>query len=214
MPSHPPPDTSRVWPSAISRQPVPRTTWLGLAALALICACGGRQRAPAETPPAGPAAPRVLPLGSVFQVETGGPPPPDTSVSFTTGTARMIVVHHGGEGIAFARLSFAAAAFGDSGRPVSVEVRPSPGLYGLDFSTSLPFRGGQAELTFVYGRYFLAPARARQVYGSDAAFERALAVGRVLPDGQIELLPSTRPGADNLRAVLPSTGRYLMAAPQ
>jgi hypothetical protein len=155
-----------------------------------------------------------LPLAGVFQVETAGPPPSDTSVTFTTGTDRVIVLYHEGESIAFARLSFAAAAFGDSGRPVSIEVRPRPGIYGLDFTTSLPFRSGQAELTFVYGRYFSAPARARQVYGSDVVFERALAIGRVLPEGQIELLPSTRSAADNLRAMLPSAGRYLLAAPQ
>jgi hypothetical protein len=159
-------------------------------------------------------APRILPLSRVFQVETAGPPPSDTSVTFTTGSPRVIVLYHEGESIAFARLSFAAPAFGDSGRSVRVEVRPRPGIYGLDFSTSLPFRSGEAQLTFVYGRYFSAPARARQIYGGDVVFERALSVGRLLPDGQIELLPSTRPAADNLSATIPAPGSYLVAAPQ
>ena len=159
-------------------------------------------------------APRVLPLSRVFALETAGPPPSDTAVTFTTGTPRIIVLYHGGENIAFARFGFAAAAFGDSGQTVQVDVRPRPGLYGLDFTTSLPLRAGQADLTFVYGRYFSAPARARQVYGSDVAFERAVAVGRVLPESQVELLPSTRPAADNLRAALPGPGGYIVAAPQ
>jgi hypothetical protein len=135
-------------------------------------------------------------------------------VTFTTGTPRMIVLYHGGENIAFARFTFEAAAFGDSGQTVQVEVRPRPGIYGLDFTTSLPLRAGQAELTFVYGRYFSAPARARQEYGSDVAFERALVVGRLLPENQVELLPSTRPTPDNLRAALPGPGGYFVAAPR
>jgi len=159
-------------------------------------------------------APRTLPLARVFLLETAGPPPGDTSVTFTTGTPRVIVMYHGGESVAFARLSFDAAAFGDSGRAVQVDVRPRPGLYGLDLTTSLPILGGQAAVTFVYGRYFSAPARARQVYGSDVAFEKALAVGQLLPDGQVTLLPSTRPAADNIHAPLPTAGSYIVGAPQ
>jgi hypothetical protein len=150
----------------------------------------------------------------VFILETAGPPPGDTSVTFTTGAPRIIVMYHGGESVAFARLSFGAAAFGDSGRSVQVDVKPRPGIYGLDLTTSLPFRAEQASVTFVYGRYFSAPARARQVYGSDVAFEKAVAVGQLLSDGQITLLPSIRPAADNLQAALPTTGSYIVAAPQ
>jgi hypothetical protein len=71
-----------------------------------------------------------------------------------------------------------------------------------------------ASVTFKYARYFSAPARARAVYGGDLAYERALAVGRLLPDARLALLPSTRPAADNLRASLPAAGGYLVAAPQ
>ncbi len=162
----------------------------------------------------GPVAPRTLPLARVFTLETAGPPPGDTSVTFTTGAPRTIVIYHGGESVAFARLSFAAAAFGDSGRSVQVEVKPRPGIYGFDFTTSLPFRAELAGVTFVYGRYFSAPGRARQVYGSEVGFEKALAVGQLLSDGQITLLPSTRPAADNLQAALPVAGGYIVAAPQ
>lgn len=165
-------------------------------------------------PEPGLVAPRTLPLTRVFVLETAGPPPGDTTVTFTTGTPRVIVLYHAGESVAFARLSFDAAAFGDSGRAVQVDVRPRPGVYGLDLATSLPFRGAQAGVTFVYGRYFSAPARARQVYGSDVGFEKALAVGQLLPDGQVTLLSSTRPTADNLHAPLPAAGGYIVGAPQ
>jgi hypothetical protein len=67
---------------------------------------------------------------------------------------------------------------------------------------------------FEYARFFSAPARARQVYGSDVVFERALAVGRLLPDARIELLPPSRPAADVVNAELAATGTYLVAAPQ
>jgi hypothetical protein len=39
-------------------------------------------------------------------------------------------------------------------------------------------------------------------------------VGRLLPEGQIELLPSSRPAADNLAASIPAAGAYLVAASQ
>jgi hypothetical protein len=149
----------------------------------------------------------------VFVLETSGPPPSDTSVTFSTGSPRTIVVYHSGENIAFARLTFEATAFGDSGQTVQVDLRPRPGIYGLDLTSTIPFRSGEAAVTFVYGRYFSAPARARQVFGSDVAFERALAVGR-LSESQVELLPSTRPAADNLQAAVPAPGSYILAAPQ
>jgi hypothetical protein len=157
----------------------------------------------------------VLPLARVIVLETSGPPPSDTTVSFTAGKPYTIVLRHGPpENIVFARLSFPPGAFADSGQTVTVEVHPRPGVYGLDLGTSLPLRVGEATVVFDYARYFSAPARARQVYGSEVAFERALAVGRVLPENQIELLPSTRPAPDNLAAALSASGSYLVAAPQ
>lgn len=199
---------------AISGRLFPGATWLLIPALALLGGCGGRRQPATPEAQTTPAAPRILPLARLIVLETAGPPPSDTSVTFTSGTPRIITLYHSGENIAFARLTFTAAAFGDSGQTVQVEVRPRPGIYGLDVTTSLPHRAGQADVTFVYGRYFSAPARARQLFGSDVKFERALAVGRLLPDGQVELLPSTRPAADNLRAPLPAPGGYLVAAPQ
>lgn len=200
---------------AISRRPAKGATWLLVSLIGGVLACGGRRPAvPVPESAATPSAPRLLPLARVFVLETSGPPPPDTSVTFITGSSRVITLYHSGESIDFAQLSFEAGAFGDSGRTVRVDVHPRPGIYGLDVTTSLPLRGGAAAVTFEYARYFSAPARARQIYGNDVAFERVLAVGQLLPDNQVELLPSSRPAAENLRAALPAPGSYIVAGPR
>jgi hypothetical protein len=192
-----------------SRRPA---TWLGVAALCSVGACGARQPVAPTTPDA-PTVARILPLVRVIVLETSGPPPSDTSVSFTAGTSHTIVLRHASpENSVFARLSFPPSAFADSGQTVKVDVRPRPGVYGLDVVTSLPMR--EATVVFDYARYFSAPARAHQVYRTAAAFERALSIGRLLAEGQIELFPSTRPAPDNLAATLPAAGSYLLAAPQ
>jgi len=196
---------------AISRDlRAPATGLLVLAAVA----CGSK-RPEAVAPPTQPTAARVIPLNRAILLETSGPPPSDTSVSFPAGTPRTIVLRHGPpENIVFARLSFTAGAFPDSGQEVTVEVKPRPGIYGVDILMSKPIRGG-ARLTFEYARYFSAPEQARRVYRSDGAFEGALAVGHVLSSGdQIELLPTARLDLDHLTAPIATAGRYLAAAPQ
>jgi hypothetical protein len=196
--------------TAIFRHPVRAASWLCVT----LAACGGR--ASSRTKGAEPAPTRVIPLASAVVLETAGPPPSDTTVTFTAGEPHVIVLRHGPpENVVFAELSFAPPAFhADSGRPVKVEIRPRPGVYGIDLLTSVPFSEGVA-VVFKYPRYFSAPAKARAVYGSDALYERALAIGQLLATGQsIALLPSTRPGPDNLRAALPAPGTYLVAAPQ
>ncbi len=191
----------------ISRRRVDRASWIVLAALA----CGGHAATPGKGG-VGPEAVRVVPLTQAIVLETAGPPPADTSVTFMAGELHTIVMRHGPpENIVFAELTFPPAAFADSGRPVKVDLRPRPGLYGLDIRTSLPLRE-RAFLVFKYARYFLAPARARTVYGGDVQFEKALAIGQLLPEGQLALLPSTRPASDNLRAAITTAGSYLAAA--
>jgi hypothetical protein len=186
--------------------------WLSVVA-GTVSACAGRRTIAAPAAPA-TTAPRILALSRVLVLETAGPQPSDTSVSFVAGSLRTIVLRHGPpENIVFATLTFPEAAFADSGQTVTIEVKPRPGVYGLDLSSTLPLRTA-AELTFSYARYFSAPARARQVYRSDIAYERALAVGRLLPDGQIELLSSSRPSPDHLAAAVTGPGSYLVAAPQ
>lgn len=195
--------------TGISRGLWSRASWLWVAAVA----CGGR--APSATDATSPSATRVLPLSEAVVLETAGPPVADTSVTFVAGTRRAIVLRHGPpEYIVFAELWFEPEAFGaDSGREVRVDVRPRPGIYGLDITSSLPLRSG-AWLVFKYARFFSGPARARTVYGNDALYERALAIGQLRPDSMLALLPSLRPASDVLRAPLPGSGSYLVAAPQ
>jgi hypothetical protein len=186
-----------------------RASWLCLAA----AACGG-SRSPGDAKPAAPTGVRVLPLPEAIVLETSGPPPPDTTVTFIAGEPRIIVLRHGPpEYTVFAELSFPPAAFAERGRDVRVDVRPRPGVYGLEVATSLPIRDS-AAIAFKYPRYFAAPAKARAVYGSDVAYERALVVGRLMPGGMLALLPSSRPFPDVLQAPLPAAGTYLVAAPQ
>jgi hypothetical protein len=190
--------------TAISRRLARRASWLALG----LAACGGRP----STRGAEPATSvRVVPLRQAIVLETAGPPPHDTVVAFLTGQRRVILLSHGPpENIAFAELEFPAAAFADSGRPVQVEVKPRPGVYGMDIATSLPLRG-KAAVAFKYARYFSAPARAREAFGSDAVFERALAVGQLRSDSVLALLPSTRPASDVLRAEFSAPGGFLVA---
>jgi hypothetical protein len=193
--------------TGISRGRWGRASWLCIAA-----ACGGRASSGAGA--VGPTTVRVVQTSTAIVLETAGPPPSDTSVSFTTGRPRTIVLRHGPpEDVVFAELTFPAHAFrADSGHEVRVDVRPRPGVYGLDVATSLPLGEG-AAVTFKYARYFSAPARARSAYGSDVTYERALSVAELLPDGtRMAMLPSTRPAADNLRSALPTAGTYLVAA--
>ena len=186
-----------------------RASWLCLAA----AACGG-SRSSARPDAAPRNETRTLPLAQAIVLESSGPQPPDTAVTFTAGQPRVIVLRHGPpEHVVFAELSFPAAAFAEPGREVRVEVRPRPGVYGLDVATSLALRDS-ATIAFKYPRYFAAPGRARTVYGSDLAYERALAIGRVMPEGVLGLLPSIRPYPDMVLAPLPAAGTYLVAAPQ
>jgi hypothetical protein len=184
----------------------------GLAAVAaLLAGCGGR---PGGAGRVDPNAPRLVPIASAVVLETAGPPPSDTAVEVTAGEPHVIVLRHGPpENVVFAELSFPATAFrADSGRTVKVQLRPRPGVYGLDVLIDQPLREG-ASVTFKYARYFLAPARAREAFGSNVLYERALRVGQLLPGAsQLGLLPSVRPAADNLRAPLTAPGTYLVAA--
>jgi len=196
--------------TGISRRRWGPASWLRVGAAMLAAACGGRAGAKSGVDP---SAPRVVPLASVIVLETAGPPPSDTIVTFTAGESRVIVLRHGPpENVVFAELVFPPSAFrADSGRPVRVGVRPRPGVYGLEVTTSVPLGEG-ASVVFKYARYFSASARARAAYGSDVLYERALAVGQYRPGGEVALLPSTRPVADNLQSALPAAGTYVVAA--
>jgi hypothetical protein len=180
-------------------------------ALAL-AACGGRPGPEDRVDPA-EAALGTMPLDSVWQIETTGSPPGDTTVAFPAGRSRVVLVRHGPpENVVFAEVRFDSASFpGAGGTPVTVTIRPRPGTYGLALETSAPL--GRAEVTFRYAVHFQAPSGALAKYGSDIGVERALGIGR-LEDGVVTFLPTLRPAIDNLQAVIPSAGTYLVGAPR
>ena len=198
--------------SRFSRRAISRSPGCWATVLLLLSACGSPRQA-GNAPTATPPPVRVLPLSRVIVLETSGPPPSDTSVTFVAGTPRIILMRHGPpENIVFARIVFPPTAF-DSGQLVSVDLRPRPGVYGLDISTNIPPRSG-FTIIFEYARYFSGSTRALEVYRSITAFERALAVGRLSADNSIELLPSTEEEIDKVAAVVPGPGSFLLAAPQ
>ena len=186
--------------------------------LLLLAACGAPS---GSAPGAAPAPVPVLPpapLAQVFVLEASGAAPEDTVVAVTPGAARVIVLRRSAPDFGlFATLELrpgsdtAAAVRG--GFPTDVTLQPTPGLYGL----TLAFQGAVADsatITFSYGTHFVAPAGARERYGSNLAFEKALAIGRVGNDGVVTFLPTTRPGSDMVRAPVAGPGRYLVAAPR
>jgi hypothetical protein len=192
--------------TGISRSLWGRASWLCLATIA--CGGGAAPKAPSQ-----PAPLRPIPLKEAIVLENAGPPPSDTAVTFRAGERRAIILRHGPpDNVAFARLDFAPEAFGSgAGSEVRLELRPHPGVYGLDITSTVPFSG--ATLAFYYARYFTAPARARQRYGNVVAFEQALTIGQVQSGALLAPLSSTRPALDMLSATIPGPGGYFVAAP-
>lgn len=175
-------------------------------------ACG-RATSRSTSGPA-PATGTVV-LGRALILGTSGATPHDTAVTFRAGEWHTILLPHGSpDNLLFAEFVFPPSAFAaDSGRDVTIRLRARPGVYGVDVGTSAPIGDG-ATVTFFYPRHFVAPAGGREVYGGNAALERALAVARLKDDSLLVFLPSNRPGSDNLRAPLPAAGTYFVAAPR
>ena len=182
----------------------------------LLAACG----APSASTPGAAAAPVPVlppaPLARVFVLEASGAAPEDTVVTVIPGAARVIVLRRSAPDFGlFARLELRPGAdtAARAGPPTEVTLLPTPGLYSL----TLAFQGAVADsatITFSYGTHFVAPAGARERYGSNLAFEKALAIGRVGDDGVVTFLPTSRPGSDMVRAPVAGPGRYLVAAPR
>lgn len=187
------------------------------AALALLVACGTPSGPPAGGAPAPDADPAYppMPLARVFVLEAAGSQPEDTVATVPRGAGRVIVLRRGAPDFGlFAVLEFPPGS--DTTRPsdsARVNLRPAPGLYTLSVDIAGPV-ADSAVLTFSYGAHFVAPAGARQRYGSDLTFERQLAVGRLGSDGMVTFLPTSRPGSDMVRTRLSGPGRYLVAAPR
>lgn len=175
--------------------------------------CAGRGSDPANADVPGATTSGTMPLDSVYQLETTGAPPGDTSVTVTAGRPHVVVMRHGPpDNAVFAEVRFDTAAFqAPPGAAVQVAIHPRPGVYGVGIETSAPLR--EAALTFKYAVHFLESAGARARYGSDIGFERVLGVAR-LDGGTVTFMPSTRPAIDNLRALVSSPGTYLVGAPR
>jgi hypothetical protein len=191
-----------------------------LPALLAALACGApNPAAPVPRPTSSTGDPtRRFELDQVYLLEMEGVPPDDTTLYVTPGTRRVVVLRHGPpDNLVFADVTLPPLPR-DTTRPapdsVKLAVRPRPGVYGVDVEIgSLVLPAGTA-VTFEYPVHFSAPEDARRRYGSDEAFEAALAVGQLLPDGGVRFLVSTRPTADNLRAELPEPGSYVVGAPK
>ena len=177
-------------------------------------ACGGRSVTPTIDPTVTPLSP-PLPISQVFLLESWGTAPNDTVVSWVASDQRVIVLRRAPpDNNLFGRIVFPPGSIvprqGDSAR---VRVTLTPGLYGVDIATEDSVKEG-AQIIFSYAIHFVAPAAAREVYGSEIRFERFLGVGRLEPDSMLVFLDSYRPGSDMLTSTLPGSGRYLVAAPR
>jgi hypothetical protein len=157
------------------------------------------------------------PLSEVFVLEAAGVAPEDTVVVLRGDAVppQVIVLRRPAPDFGlFARLELGdSAAPGNGAAAATVRLAPRPGEYGVDLAID-GTQPGSGTILFSYGSHFVAPAGARQRYGSDLLFERALAIGKLEPGGQVRFLPTSRPGTDILRAPLAGAGRYLVAAPR
>lgn len=197
---------------------ISRTARAGASAAAILLAgCGpphGIESGGGNSP-----APKTLPsraLAQVFVLEAGGAQPDDTTLTLTPGLARVIVVRRSAPDFGlFARIELPDSQLkAPSGAALAeLTIRPRPGEYALDLTVQGNLGAG-ATILFSYGSHFVAPAGARERYGSDIYFERQLAIGRLTENGQVIFLPTTRPGSDMLSAPLSGPGRYLVAAPR
>jgi hypothetical protein len=158
---------------------------------------------------------RLVQRDRVLVLEAWGTLAQDTSLMVPVNQRRVVILRHGApDNTVFAEISFPPGTF-DAPDVDSVRVTliPLPGIYGLNIIADAPIGPG-AELVFKYPLHFASPAGALERYGTDAAFEEALFIGRLLDDGRVAVLPPTRPASDNLRGVLPTGGAYVVAGPR
>ena len=185
-------------------------------AAALLVACGPPKAATggngADTP-ATPRVTRVVDETSLYLLESWGAPPTDTALTTPGGERRVVLMRHAPpDNSPFVELILPEGAT-PAGGSIDLALQPVPGVYGVDLAAPAAFTPS-ATLVFKYPVHFAAPAGARERYGGDVPFEQALLVGHVLPDGRVALLPVTRPAADNIAAIIPGPGRYLVVAPK
>ncbi|MHB1329646.1 MAG: hypothetical protein ACYC2K_15720, partial [Gemmatimonadales bacterium] len=166
-------------------------------------------------------------------LESTGIPPDDTTVVIPGGQRRVISLRRGPpDNSLFAVVILADStltSLADTTRPVAkpdtgavpsatdsirISVKSLPGRYGIE----LDIQGGRVTslltVAMSYALDFVAPAGARERYGSDLGYEAALFLARLEPDGRVIYLPTSRPGSDLIAARVPGPGRYVVAAPQ
>lgn len=184
-----------------------------LLALALVGACGGRRSVTTSSRPE-ETIEQTLPQADVWVLEAGGTPPDDTTLTLIAGQPRVVVLRNGAPDLT----TFAVLIFPDSslratpGTPVELTLHVRPGVYGLEIDCKAETVG--ARIMFKYARHFEAPTAALKKYGTNEAFERQLAIGRLNGDSTILLLATRRPNEDNLSAAIKGSGSYVVAGPQ
>ena len=177
--------------------------------------CGGGPAVGSGSPAPVVTVTRLVQRDSVLVLEAWGTLAPDTSLMVPVDQRRVVILRHAApDNTVFAAITFPAGTFDAPGvDSVRVSLVARPGIYGLDITAEVPIGPG-AELVFKYPLHFSSPAGARERYGTDVAFERVLFIGRLLDDGRVAVLQSSRPASDNLRAVLPTGGTYVVAGPR
>lgn len=183
--------------------------------LTVVGGCGGGPAAGSGSPAPVVTVTRLVQRDSVLVLEAWGTLAQDTSLMVPVNQRRVIILRHGApDNTVFAQIVFPPGTFDAPGvDSVRVNLVARPGIYGLDISADAPIGPG-AELVFKYPLHFASPAGALERYGTDVAFERVLFIGRLLDDGRVAVLLSTRPASDNLRALLPTGGTYVVAGPR
>lgn len=175
--------------------------------------CGGRSGSGGQLSPSERGG-VTLSESQAYVLESWGAQPTDTSFTMEAGLPRRVTLRYGPpDNTIFAEVFFPDSVFADSGKQVQVTIAPIPGLYGIELDTSVPLQK-DVRVVFKYAVHFAVPLGARERYGSNAAFERALAIAKINPDGSYTTLPSRRPASDNLAASLPSAGKYVIVAPR
>jgi len=187
-------------------------------AILLLAACGPPSGIKPGGVPANAPAPVLAPrpIAQVFVLEASGAAPEDTVVEVRRTVRRVIVLRRSAPDFGlFATLDIGTSTdtTATAGAGARVRLHPLPGLYGLEIAIEGQV-ADSAAILFSYGAHFVAPAGARERYGSNLAFEKALAIGRVGDDGIVVFLPTSRPGSDMVSAPLQGPGRYFVAAPR
>ncbi len=149
-----------------------------------------------------PARVRTVPAADAIVLETAGPPPPDTIGDLRRRPAprHRAPPRPAGERRLRRARPFPPRRSPSGGGQVRVEVRPRPGRLRARRRRHLPLRDSatghlQVRRATSPPRRGRAPRTAR-----DVVYERALAVGQLMPGDLIALLPSTRPAPDILGA--------------